>query len=67
MIDNFRLRVFSSVAALGSFTAAAKALGVSQPAVSQNIAELEKFAGTRLLRRGRGGIELTAAGRRTGE
>ena len=64
MIDNFRLRVFSSVAALGSFTAAAKALGVSQPAVSQNIAELEKFAGTRLLRRGRGGIELTAAGRR---
>ena len=64
MIDNFRLIVFSSVAALGSFTAAAKALGVSQPAVSQNIAELEKFAGTRLLRRGRGGIELTAAGRR---
>ena len=64
MIDNFKLRVFSSVAALGSFTAAAKALGVSQPAVSQNIAELEKFAGTRLLRRGRGGIELTAAGRR---
>lgn len=64
MIDNFRLRVFSSVAALGSFTAAAKALGVSQPAVSQNIAELEKFARTRLLRRGRGGIELTAAGRR---
>ena len=56
--------MFSSVAALGSFTAAAKALGVSQPAVSQNIAELEKFAGTRLLRRGRGGIELTAAGRR---
>lgn len=64
MIDNFRLRVFASVAALGSFTSAAKALGVSQPAVSQNIAELEKFAGTRLLRRGRGGIELTAAGRR---
>ena len=64
MIDNFRLRVFSSVAALGNFTAAAKALGVSQPAVSQNIAELEKFAGARLLRRNRSGIVLTETGRR---
>ena len=64
MIDNFRLRIFSAVASLGSFTAAAKALGISQPAVSQNIAELEKFAGARLLRRSRGGVELTATGKR---
>ena len=64
MIDNFRLRIFSAVASLGSFTAAAKALGISQPAVSQNISELEKFAGARLLRRSRGGVELTATGKR---
>lgn len=63
MIEDFRLKAFAEVARLGSFTAAAKALGVSQPAVSQNIAELEKFAGTRLLYRGRGGVELTAKGR----
>lgn len=63
MIEDFRLRVFSAVASLGSFTAAARALGVSQPAVSQNIADLERFAGTRLLYRSRGGVELTAKGR----
>ena len=64
MIDNFRLRIFSAVAGLGSFTAAAKALGLSQPAVSQNISELERFAGGRLLRRSRSGVELTEKGRR---
>ena len=41
MLDDFRLRVFMMVAAEGSFTRAAQHLGVSQPAVSQNIAELE--------------------------
>ena len=63
MIEDFRLKVFAEVARLGSFTAAARALGVSQPAVSQNISELERFAGTRLLYRSRGGVELTARGR----
>ena len=64
MIDNFRLRIFSAVAGLGSFTAAAKALGLYQPAVSHNISELERFAGGRLLRRSRSGVELTEKGRR---
>ena len=63
MIEDFRLKVFAEVARLGSFTAAARALGVSQPAVSQNIAERRRFAGTRLLYRSRGGVELTARGR----
>lgn len=63
MIEDFRLKVFSAVANLGSFTAAAKVLGVSQPAVSQNIADLERFAGARLLYRNRSGVELTAKGR----
>ena len=63
MLEDFRLRVFLRVAELGSFTAAAKALGITQPAVSQHIAELEKFAGGQLFERGRGRISLTGRGR----
>ena len=63
MFDDFRLRVFVKVAELGSFTAAARALGITQPAVSQHIAELEKFAGGLLFERGRGPVSLTERGR----
>jgi 5-methylthioadenosine/S-adenosylhomocysteine deaminase len=63
MFEDFRLRVFERVAELGSFTAAAKALGISQPAVSQHISELEKSVGGALLERGRSRVELTARGR----
>ena len=62
MLDDFRLRVFLMVAAEGSFTRAAQHLGVSQPAVSQNIAELEKQVGAALFERGRGEVALTAEG-----
>ena len=62
MLEDFRLRVFVQVAGSGSFTAAARSLGVSQPAVSQNIAELEKFAGGRLFERSRGKVVLTSRG-----
>ena len=62
MLDDFRLRVFMMVAAEGSFTRAAQHLGVSQPAVSQNIAELEKQVGATLFERGRGEVALTAEG-----
>jgi molybdate transport repressor ModE-like protein len=62
MIEDFRLRVFKTVAAKGSFTIAAKELGISQPAVSQNIAELEKSLGTELFIRSRGSVTLTASG-----
>ena len=64
MIEDFRLNVFAKVAALGSFTAAARALGISQPAVSQHVAELEKYAGGQLFERGRGSVRLTARGER---
>ena len=47
MLEDFRLKVFATVAAEGSFTKAAAVLGVSQPAVSQNIAELEKLSGVK--------------------
>ena len=63
MLEDFRLRVFVTVAGRGSFTAAARDLGVSQPAVSQNIALLEQAVGTPLFERSRGSVELTARGR----
>ena len=62
MLEDFKLKVFMAVAENGSFTIAAKALGISQPAVSQNIAELEKSIGAELFTRGRGAVTLTAAG-----
>lgn len=63
MIEDSRLRVFNRVAELGSFTAAAKELGISQPAVSQNIAELERLVGEPLFVRSRSEISLTDKGR----
>ena len=62
MFEDFKLKVFMAVAGNGSFTLAAKALGVSQPAVSQNIAELERTMGAELFTRGKGAVTLTAAG-----
>ena len=62
MLDDFRLRVFMMVAQENSFTRAAQHLGVSQPAVSQNIAELEKQVGAALFDRKRGEVALTAEG-----
>ena len=63
MFEDFRIRVFERVAELGSFTAAAKALGISQPAVSQHISELERSVGGALFERGRGRVEPTQRGR----
>lgn len=62
MIEDSRLRVFLTVAEEGSFTLAARKLGISQPAVSQNVAELEKNLGTPLFERSRGSVRLTSAG-----
>lgn len=62
MLEDFRLKVFVTVAAAKSFTKAAEALGVSQPAISQNVAELEKMTGRKLFDRMRGETLLTPAG-----
>jgi DNA-binding transcriptional LysR family regulator len=51
------------VADRGSFSAAAQALSYTQPAVSRQVALLEREAGVPLVIRGRGGIHLTPAGR----
>lgn len=62
MLEDFRLRVFLTVVSEGSFTKAARNLGISQPAVSQNIAELERETGEELFHRNKGSVTLTPAG-----
>jgi DNA-binding transcriptional LysR family regulator len=56
------LEVLRSAAALRSFSAAAAALGYSQPAVSRKVAALEAAVGAPLFRRAARGVELTEAG-----
>src|SRR3978361_1000386 len=56
------LRAFVAVVEAGSFTAGARILNVSQPALSQNLAVLEQSLDIHLLDRGPGGISLTPAG-----
>src|ERR687883_283478 len=62
MLDVKRLRVLREVAARGSFSAAAEALGYTQSAVSQQIAALERETGSVLIERNPRGIRLTDAG-----
>ena len=62
MLEDFRLKIFLTVAQEGGFTKAASVLGITQPSVSQNIAELEKQVGTKLVDRLRGEVVLTPAG-----
>ena len=62
MLDVKRLRVLREVASKGSFSAAAESLAYTQSAVSQQIAALEREAGTRLVERSARGVRLTVAG-----
>ncbi len=63
MLDVKRLRILREVARQGSFSAAADELYLSQSAVSQQIATLEREVAMRLLDRTREGPKLTEAGR----
>jgi DNA-binding transcriptional LysR family regulator len=63
MLDVKRLSILREVAHRNSFSAAADALYLSQSAVSQQIATLEREVGMRLLDRTREGPKLTDAGR----
>lgn len=57
------LAIFHAVAEERSITNAAKRLFISQPAVSKQLAELEKTLGVRLFDRAPRGVELTEAGK----
>src|ERR1035441_540998 len=56
------LRAFVAVSECGGFTAAARAIGVSQPAVSRAVRDLERTCGFELLERTPHGVRLTRAG-----
>lgn len=56
------IRAFEAAARLGSFTAAAEDLGLTQAAVSQRIGALEKHLGTPLFGRRARAISLTVEG-----
>ncbi|WP_330332072.1 LysR family transcriptional regulator [Streptomyces sp. NBC_00536] len=62
MIEARHLRVLRAVAGTGSFSAAARELGCTQPAVSQQMKALELSAGTPLLIRAGRETRLTEAG-----
>jgi LysR family transcriptional regulator, transcriptional activator of the cysJI operon len=57
-----RLRAFAAVSRRRSFSGAARELGISQPAVSKHIADIERRLEVHLIERRRQGAELTAAG-----
>ncbi|MDQ0794486.1 LysR family transcriptional regulator [Streptomyces sp. B1I3] len=62
MIEARHLRVLRAVATTGSFSAAGRELGCTQPAVSQQMKALESSAGTPLLIRTGREMRLTEAG-----
>lgn len=58
-----QLRYLSAIADFGSFRGAATRLGVTQPALTAQIAALESALSLQLLERSRGGASLSPAGR----
>lgn len=58
-----RVETFLEVARTGSITAAAQALGVSQPALTERLRALERDLGAELFVRTRRGMRLSEAGR----
>lgn len=61
-MELYQLETFAKVAEDGNFTRAGEALGLTQPAVTRQIAALERALGTRLIERGGRSFRLTAAG-----
>ena len=57
------LKTYKVVIERGSLTAASRVLGLSQPAVSMQIASLEEYFGAKLLYRTARGVDLTEAGK----
>jgi len=63
LFDWDKIRVFRTVAFLGSMSAAAIRLGGSVPTISRRMSDLEAELNTQLFHRSTRGIELTDAGR----
>ncbi|MHA6645508.1 LysR substrate-binding domain-containing protein [Mesorhizobium sp. A623] len=63
MISLKQLKYFDAVARCGHFGKAAEQCSVTQPALSMQIQELEKFLEVQLFERGRGSVMLTNSGR----
>ncbi|MGF6231495.1 DNA-binding transcriptional LysR family regulator [Inquilinus ginsengisoli] len=63
MLDLNDVQVFARVVEAGSFTAAARLLGMPKTTVSRRIAALERAVGVRLLQRTTRSLSLTDAGR----
>ena len=62
MLDLHKLEIFLRVVREGSFSRAAESLLMTQPAVSQHIADLEAQLGATLFSRARRGVILTTEG-----
>lgn len=61
-MDFKQLKYFARIAELGNMTRASEALRIAQPALSQQIANLEAEFDTRLFDRSSQGVRLTSAG-----
>jgi DNA-binding transcriptional LysR family regulator len=63
MLDVTKLATLRAVVEHGSFSAAARSLALTQPAVSRQVSLLERQVGTQLVRRTQQGVHATEAGK----
>ncbi len=61
-MDLHKLRIFATIARTGNFTRAAELLYMTQPTASQQLAQLEKEVGSKLIERDTRQLRLTPAG-----
>src|SRR5437868_6581312 len=61
-MDFKQLRYFTHIADFGNMTRASESLHIAQPALTQQIANLESELGTRVFDRSTQGVKLTPAG-----
>ncbi|MFF4759767.1 LysR family transcriptional regulator [Streptomyces sp. NPDC001292] len=62
MLDSRQIKVFAEVVRTGSYSAAARSLGYTPPAISQQMKAMERAVGTPLFARVGRGLKLTDAG-----
>ncbi|WP_441248801.1 LysR family transcriptional regulator [Kitasatospora sp. McL0602] len=62
MFDSRHIKTFHEVVSSGSYSAAARALGYTQPAITQQMKALERTVGVPLFTRAGRGLRLTEAG-----